>query len=137
MLSEIRDVWKQGNIAGIGFAFQSIAYKQCNVYPLAVVKEAQDFYPMLIKKADGQGVNLFEDLNCKYDKNLYQLNESVFRNGRYPLAFSLNLLYLNDDREDNLDYGKKMAEIFKTKEFQCHLSHKTLIPLELSEKDCK
>ncbi len=137
MLSEIRDVWKQGNIAGIGFAFQSIAYKQCNVYPLAVVKEAQDFFPILIKKADQQGVNFFEDLNCKYDKNLYQLNEPVFRSGRYPLAFSLNLLYLNDDREDNLEFGKKMAEIFKTKEFQCHLSHKTLIPLELSEKDCK
>ena len=143
MLSEIRDVWKQENpadgakIAGIGFTFLSMAYKQCNVYPLAVVRDSQDFFPMLIKKEDNTGVNLFEDLNCKDDKKLYQLNEEVFRHSKYPLAFSLNLLYLNNDKKKNLELGGKITEIFTTKEFQCHLSHKKLIPLELSEKDCK
>ncbi len=143
MIRDIRDAWKQGDIsngtttAGIGFTFQSIAYKQCNVYPLAVVRNTEEFFPMLIKKADNTGVNLFQDLNCKDNKELYQLNEAVFRNRRYPLAFSLNLLYLNNNKKKHLELGDKINEILKTKEFQCHLSHKKLIPLELSEKDCK
>ncbi len=143
MIRDIRDAWKQGDIsngtttAGIGFTFQSIAYKQCNVYPLAVVRNSEEFFPMLIKKADNTGVNLFQDLNCKDNKELYQLNEAVFRDRRYPLAFSLNLLYLNNNKKQHLELGDKINEIFKTKEFQCHLSHKKLIPLELSEKDCK
>ncbi|MDJ0648213.1 MAG: substrate-binding domain-containing protein [Xenococcaceae cyanobacterium MO_188.B19] len=143
MIRDIRDAWKQGDIsngtttAGIGFTFQSIAYKQCNVYPLAVVRNSEEFFPMLIKKADNTGVNLFQDLNCKDNKELYQLNEAVFRNRRYPLAFSLNLLYLNNNKKKHLELGDKINEILKTKEFQCHLSHKKLIPLELSEKDCK
>ena len=142
-LIDIRELWEQGittegtRIAGIGFDFQSIAYKQCNGYPLAVVKKSEDWFPMLIKKKDETGVNLFQELDCKKDKQKYQLNEAVFRNGQYPLAFSLNLLYLNNDKKGNLKLGDKITEIFKTKEFQCHLSHKNLIPLELSEKDCK
>ena len=143
MIRDIRDIGQQKNNtdgsikAGIGFTFQSIAYKQCNVYPLAVVKNSEDFFPMLIKKADNTGVDLFQDLNCKDNKGLYQLNEAVFRDRRYPLAFSLNLIYLNNNKKEHLELGDKINEIFKTKEFQCHLSHKKLIPLELGEKDCK
>ncbi|MDJ0632286.1 MAG: substrate-binding domain-containing protein [Xenococcaceae cyanobacterium MO_188.B29] len=142
ILQEIRKLWQQGSIAdgtkqgGIGFDFQEIAYKQCNVYPLAVVRDSQEFFPMLIQKANQQGVELFKDLSCQ-DKQNYKLNETVLRDRRYPLAFSLNLLYLNDDRYQNLEFGGKITEIFKTEEFQCHLSHKKLIPLELSEQDCK
>jgi hypothetical protein len=141
MLRKIRELWQQGNIVagtkrgGIGFDFQEIIYRQCNVYPLAVVRNASDSFPMLIKQ-DKTGVNLFENLSCN-DKQRYQLNETVFRNGQYPLAFSLNLLYLNTNESQNLELGEKITEIFKTEEFQCHLSHKKLIPLELSEKDCK
>ena len=142
ILQEIRKLWQRGNIAdgtkigGIGFDFQEIAYKQCNIYPLTVLKNSSAFFPMLVKQ-DQTGVNLFEDLSCKDDKQHYQLNTNVFRNYHYPLAFSLNLLYLNENKNDNLELGKKMVEILKTKEFQCHLSHKKLIPLELSETECK
>ncbi len=142
ILQEIRKLWQQGSRAddtiqgGIGFDFQEIVYKQCNVYPLAVLREGQEFSPLLIQKANQQGVELFKDLSCQ-DKQDYKLNETVLRDRRYPLAFSLNLLYLNDDRLQNLELGAKITEIFKTQEFQCHLSHKKLIPLKLSEKDCK
>ncbi len=135
MLQEIRNLWQQDKIGGIGFDLQSLIYKQCNVYPLAVVKDNSDFFPMLIKQ-DKTEVNLFKDLSCK-DKQDYQLNQSVFRDRQYPLTFSLNLLYLNDDRYQNLESGQKITEILQTREFQCHLSHKNLIPLKLSEKDCK
>ncbi len=142
ILQEIRKLWQQGDIVdgtkqgGIGFDFQEIVYKQCNVYPLAVVSDSQDFFPMLIQKANQQGVELFKDLSCQ-DKQDYQLNATIFRNRRYPLAFSLNLLYLNTNEYQNLELGQKITEMFQTQEFQCHLSHKKLIPLELSEKDCK
>ena len=142
-LIDIRELWEQDNptdstkIGAIGFDFQSIAYKQCNGYPLAVVRNSAEFFPMLISKEEGTGINLFKELDCKNDKDDYQLNEEVFRNGQYPLAFSLNLLYLNDDRQNNLKLGDKLTAIFQTKEFQCHLSHKKFIPRELSEKDCK
>ena len=142
ILQEIRKLWQQGKIVdgtkigGIGFDFQEIVYKQCNIYPLTVLKNSSNFFPMLVKQ-DKTGVNLFEDLSCKDDKQNYQLNTTVFRNHQYPLAFSLNLLYLNENKNHNLELGGKMVEILKTQEFQCHLSHKKLIPLELSEKDCK
>ena len=135
MLQEIRDLWQQEKIGGIGFDLQNLIYQQCNVYPLSVVKNDSDFFPMLIQQ-DRIGVNLFENFSCK-EKQDYQLNQSVFRARQYPLAFSLNLLYLNDNRNQNLELGQKITEIFQTKEFQCHLSHKQLIPLELSEKDCE
>ena len=136
MLQELRNLWEQKEkIGGIGFDLQSIIYKQCNVYPLSVVENNSDFYPMFIKR-DKTGVDLFKDLSCK-DKQNYQLNQGVFRDRQYPLAFSLNLLYLNDDRDQNLDLGQAIAEILQTEEFQCHLSYKKLIPLELSEKKCK
>ncbi|MDJ0535191.1 MAG: hypothetical protein QNJ70_22345 [Xenococcaceae cyanobacterium MO_207.B15] len=142
ILQEIRKLWQQGNIAdgtkigGIGFDFQEIVYKQCNVYPLAVVKNDSEFFPMLVKQ-DKTGVNLFDDLSCKDDKQNYQLNTTVFQNHQYPLSFPLNLLYLNNNQNQNLELGQKITEILKTQEFQCHLSHKKLIPLKLSEKDCK
>ena len=135
MLQEIRNLWQQDKIGGIGFDLQNLIYKQCNVYPLTVVKDNSDFFPMLIKQ-DQTGVNLFENLSCK-DKSNYQLNQTVFRDRQYPLTFSLNLLYLNDNRYQNLELGQKITEIFQTEEFQCHLSHKKFISLELSEKDCK
>ena len=136
MLRDIRNLWQQEKIGGIGFDLQSLVYKQCNVYPLSVVKNESDFFPMLIQQ-DRTGVNLFEKLSCKDSKQDYQLNETVFRDRQYPLAFSLNLLYLNDDRNKNLEYGQKITDVFQTEEFQCHLSDKNFIPLELSEKDCE
>ena len=142
ILQDIRKLWQQRNRAdgtrqgGIGFDFQEIVYKQCNVYPLTVVRDSREFFPLLIQKYNQQGVELFKDLSCQ-DKQDYKLNETVLRDRRYPLTLSLNLLYLNDDRLQNLEFGEKITEIFKTQEFQCHLSHKKLIPLKLSEKDCK
>ena len=135
MLQEIRNLWQRENIGGIGFDLQSIIYKQCNVYPLSVVKNESEFFPMLIEP-NQTGVDLFQDFSCK-EKQDYQLNQTVFRDRQYPLAFSVNLLYLNDDRYQNLVFGTKIAKILQTKEFQCHLSHKKFIPLELSEKECK
>lgn len=134
MMREIRKLWqRKHNIeGGIGFDLQSIIYKQCNVYPLSVVENKSEFFPILIKP-DQTGVDLFKNLSCK-DKQDYQLNQTVFRDRQYPLAFSVNLLYLNDDRYQNLDFGQKIAKILQTREFQCHLSHKKFISLvELSE----
>ena len=136
MLRDLRNLWLQEKIGGIGFDLQSLVYKQCNVYPLSVIENESDFFPMLIQQ-NQTGVNLFEKLSCKDSKQDYQLNETVFRDRQYPLAFSLNLLYLNDDRDRNLEFGQKITEIFQTEEFQCHLSDKNFIPLELSEKDCE
>ena len=139
ILEKLRDLWYQKKkIGGIGFGFQNEVFKQCNVYPLFVVKNTSaPSFPMLIKKDDQQGVNLFrgEDLAC-IDKSEYQLNETVFRNLQYPLAFSWNLLYRNTNEYQNLELGETITEIFQTQEFQCHLYHKKLIPLKLSEKDC-
>ena len=142
MLDTMRVLWEQeaapdGTKQGaIGFHLKDKVYKQCNVYPLAVVKPNSVTFPMLVTK-DGAGVDLFKSLSCKYNKQDYQLNEAVFRDRSYPLAFSLNLLYLNSNENDNAKMGATITDILKTQEFQCHLSHKKFIPLELSEKDCK
>lgn len=142
IIRRIREQWIETKndavkIGGIGFDVQSIVYKQCNVYPLAVVHNDSDRFDMLVKK-DKTGVNLFQDgEDCK-EKVKYQLNEAIFQteNSKYPLAFAVNLLYPNNNENQNLELGQKITEIVKTKEFQCHLSHKKLIPLELSEEDC-
>lgn len=142
MLKQMRNLWQQGVTNGtkkgaIGFHFKDKVYKQCNIYPLAVVNDSADFFPMLIERQNKTGVDLFKNLSCVDNKQEYQLNESVFRDRRYPLAFSLNLLYPNSNIDRNLELGTKMTAILQTKEFQCHLSARGLIPLELSQQECR
>jgi ABC-type phosphate transport system substrate-binding protein len=112
---------------GIGFGIVSQVFQQCTVYPLALVKGREQPVQALVRN-DGKPIDPKTNL-C--NKGSYRLNETMFQNQQYSLAFSLNVLYPNDNREGKkYQIGRKFAEILTTEQGQCLLGETNLIPLQ-------
>lgn len=121
-------------VGGIAFGLVAQVYKQCNGYPLNIVRGDQQPPSLLVRNnANNDPVNLFSQIDCK-EKSSYRLNEEIFRDRSYPLSFNLNVVYPHDNQ---YEIGEKIVEILKTKEAQCLIHNNNLIPLQsITDSDC-
>ncbi|MGI0485760.1 substrate-binding domain-containing protein [Pantanalinema rosaneae CENA516] len=119
----IRD-FEQDGIGAIAFGTLSKVFGQCSVYPLALVDGGQAPVQALLE-ANGQAIS--PETNLCGAKGSYDRNIAVFQTQRYPLGYSLAVVYPRDNRR--LQVGQKFAEILQTAEGQRLLSRTGLIPL--------
>ncbi len=120
MLSE----FENQDIGGIGFGAIVQVFGQCSVYPLSISTPSQPAVQPLIQK-NNQPVNPGTDL-CN-DKGNYYPHAEWFQTGKYPLAYTLAVIYPRDNSRPPA--GQKFAELLKTEELQKILAKTGLIPL--------
>lgn len=119
----IRD-FEQDGIGAIAFGTLSKVFGQCSVYPLALGDGNQSPVQALLE-ANGQPIT--PETNLCGAKGSYDRNIELFQTQRYPLGYSLAVVYSRDNRR--LQAGQKFAEILRTAEGQRLLSRTGLIPL--------
>ena len=117
--------FEEQNIGGIGFGAIVQVFGQCSVYPLAIATENEPAVQPLIQQSD-RPVNPGTDL-CN-DKGSYYPHAELFQTGKYPLAYSLAVVYPRDNSRPPV--GRKFAELLQTEELQLLLAKTGLIPLE-------
>lgn len=124
MLRRILPEFENERIGSIGFASLARVFNQCSVYPLALVDDRGKSNQALLQS------NL-EPINPKLDlcreKGSYIRDRQLFQTNRYPLTYSLAVVYPRDN--SLTPAGVKFAEILKTDESQKLLSKAGLIPL--------
>lgn len=108
-------------------------FPQCEIYPLALIKDENSPSIQLVKTRDNSNLdNALE--NC--DKEKLFIDEEIFRQEKYPLSFTLAIIYSvieennNDFFNNHYHIGEKFAKIMKTEEAQCWLKEAQLIPLQ-------
>jgi len=107
----------QNKKIGIGFERLSNVFGQCSVYPLALVKDGEEFQALI--QDDGKPIAPQSDLCAK---GSYRVNTEAFE--RYPFGYRLSVVYAKkNDRA-----AKKMIELLTTDEGQCLLNEAGLIP---------
>ena len=124
MLRRILPEFETEQIGSIGFGNFSEIFGQCSVYPLAIASDQGKSIQPLIQ-------NNFKPITPKLDlckeKGSYTRDKQLFQTQRYPLTYSLAVVYPKDNSIPPA--GKKFAEILKTEEGQKLLNKIGLIPL--------
>ena len=124
MLRKILPEFENEQIGSIGFGNFSEIFGQCSVYPLAIVPDhGKPIQPLIQNNLKPITPKL--DL-CK-EKGSYTRDKQLFQTQRYPLTYSLAVVYPKDNSIPPA--GEKFAEILKTEEGQKLLSKIGLIPL--------
>lgn len=100
----------------IGFAPLSLVFGQCSVYPLALDWPRQAEAQLL----EFAGEPITPNLDLCDRKGSYQPNVELIRQGTYPLAYPVTVVYLRDNSRP--EAGAKFAELLKTTEGQQFLS---------------
>lgn len=124
-LSQVLRDFEENNIGAIGFGTLSKVFGQCSVYPLALAEGNKPAIAPLIQ-ANNEPATPFIDL-CNA-KGSYAPNQEAFIKQRYPLAYSLGVAYLRDNRRPPA--GKRFAAMLRTVEGQELLQKTGLIPIE-------
>ncbi|MGD1702759.1 hypothetical protein [Dapis sp. BLCC M229] len=121
--------FEQGGQVVIGIDLFSKVFNQCSVYPLAIVGEGKLKAVQPIMQNNGKPITPATDL-CM-DKGSYKPNPKIFKQGDYPLGYSIAVIYLKEGNKDSP--GRVFSDIMKTNEGQ-HLLHSAgLIPIQLSK----
>lgn len=120
LLNEFENKSQDG--IGIGFGPLSQVYNQCSVYPLSIGEKGREVQSLV--QNNGQDINPKTNL-CK--KGGYYPNPEVFKDNKYPLKYSISVVYPQD--EDSSLAGKKFIEILKTDEGQNLLEQAGLVPI--------
>lgn len=116
---------KEEQVGAIAFGTFSKVFGQCSAYPLALVEDGKTPVQALIQ-SNGQPIEPTSDL-CN-DKGSYHPNIDVFRNGTYPLAYPMAVVYPRDNSRSRA--GAKFADILRTEESQRLLSKTGIVPLQ-------
>lgn len=117
-------------VGAIGFGTISQVFGQCSVYPLALVDRQNKPIQPLIQN-NGEPINPATDLCNK--KGNYHPDLQAFQTGRYPLAYSIAIVYPRDNRR--LPIGERFANILKTEESQHLLSKTGVVPIQPPTKE--
>jgi len=113
------------NRIGIGFDRVSRVWGQCSVYPLAVQNRLQTTQVMV----NQQGEPITPQTDLCGDKSSYWPNARVFKDGQYPLAFELVVVYPECvEGGTRCQAGKAFVELLQTAEGQYLLSSIGLVP---------
>ncbi len=121
--------FEKGGQAVIGIDLFSKVFNQCSVYPLAIVGEGKLRAVQPIIQNNGKPITPATDL-CM-DKGSYKPNPKIFKQGDYPLGYSIAVIYLKEGSKNSA--GRVFSDIMKTNEGQ-HLLHSAgLIPIQLSK----
>ncbi|NEQ55239.1 MAG: hypothetical protein F6K11_34815 [Leptolyngbya sp. SIO3F4] len=115
MLRWILQDFENTTIGSIGIAPLSQVFGQCSVYPLSLTEKRELVAPFVF--SNGKAVKPEHDLCDR--KGSYQPNAEALRDGTYPLAYPLAIIYPFDNSRSPI--GKKMAELLLTKESQTYL----------------
>jgi len=128
MLRAIIHDFEVRQVGGIGLVPLSQVVGQCSVYPLAVsAPGGRAVQPWQL--APDVPIEPTTDLCDR--KGQYQPNIEAFRQGSYPLAYSIVVVYPQDN--SRLPIGQKFAELMQTDEGQYLLSEAGLVPLRSLE----
>lgn len=123
MRAVIQD-FEEDEVGGIAFGTISKVFGQCSAYPLAIATDKQPAVQPLLQD-NQQPITPNTDL-CN-DKGGYHPNSQAFRNGSYPLAYPLTVVYPRDNSRPEI--GKRFAAILKTTEGQQLLGKTGLVTL--------
>ncbi|MDJ0727821.1 MAG: hypothetical protein QNJ38_22190 [Prochloraceae cyanobacterium] len=124
-----QDFEKTETIGGIGFGFISQVFDQCSIYPLALAEDGNLPIQTLIESNTGQPISPKTNLCIK--GGYYRVDERVFQNQEYPLAFPVSVIYLDDNKKEaKYQIGRKFAQMLTTEEGQCLLKEVFLVPLK-------
>ena len=124
MMRAVIQDFESRQIGGIGFNSISKIKGQCSIYPLALQPEGKPaIQPLTINKE--QKINPQTDLCDR--KGSIHINTEVFKNGSYPLAYPIAVVYPRDN--DRSPIGEKFSQILKTQEAQRLLEKTGLVPL--------
>ncbi|MEO0458522.1 MAG: phosphate ABC transporter substrate-binding protein [Cyanobacteria bacterium P01_A01_bin.114] len=120
MLQQILQDFENKTVGSIGVAPLSQVFGQCSVYPLALSPEAgDDFFrpnsPLIFE--EGKAIEPGSDLCDR--KGSYYPNANAIRNGTYPMAYPLAIVYPFDNTRS--DIGNKVASLLLTQESQAYL----------------
>ncbi|MGP1381916.1 MAG: substrate-binding domain-containing protein [Thainema sp.] len=112
MLRSILRDFEIRQTGAVGFAPLSLVFGQCSVYPLALD------WP---RRAEAQllefaGEPITPNLDLCDRKGSYQPNAELIRQGTYPLAYPVTVIYQRDNSRP--EAGAKFAELLKTTEGQ-------------------
>jgi len=120
-----QDFESSSKIGGIGIGFLSQSFQQCGVYPLAIAKDGQSIQTIIESKTDKPITPTTADLCAKGG---YQVDRQVFHDNKYPLTFSISVLYQgNNIKEPKYQIAPKFAEMLNTEEGQCLLKEVFLV----------
>ncbi|MDB9312662.1 substrate-binding domain-containing protein [Spirulina sp. CS-785/01] len=126
----IRD-FEDEQIGAIAFGSLSQVFGQCSVYPLALKEGLGNaIFPLL--QQENQPITPDTDLCNK--KGSYFPNVEAIRSHKYPLSYTLAVVYPRDNRRQPA--GLTFIELLKTTQGQKLLSEAGLIPIrDISEED--
>lgn len=112
MLRSILRDFEIRQTGAIGFAPLSLVFGQCSVYPLALDWPRRTATQLL----EFAGEPITPNLDLCDRKGSYQPNAELIRQGTYPLAYPVTVVYLRDNSRP--EAGAKFAELLKTTEGQ-------------------
>lgn len=112
-------------IGAIAFGTFSNVFGQCSVYPLAISAAGTAPVQALVQD-NGRPIEPTTDL-CR-NKGSYRPEVEQFKTQRYPLAYSLAVVYPRDNSRPPA--GEKFADMLRTQEGQWLLQQTGLVPLE-------
>ncbi|MEL6137028.1 MAG: hypothetical protein AAFR42_06425 [Cyanobacteria bacterium J06628_6] len=127
MLRQILQDFENDTVGSIGISPLSQALGQCSVYPLALTADGKTVSPLVFE--DGRAVDPGSDLCDR--KGSYGPNAEALREGDYPLAYPLAVVYPFDNTRP--DIGKRVAGLLLTQESQHYLKSLGMVsayPLE-------
>lgn len=119
------DLTDSNQIGAIAFGTLSNGFGQCSVYPLAIAAEGMPPVQALVQD-NGRAIDPTTDL-CR-NKGSYRPDVEQFKTQRYPLAYSLAVVYPHDNSRPPV--GEKFADMLRTQEGQRLLQQTGLVPLE-------
>ncbi len=123
-LNAVIQDFEERNVGAIAFGSLSRIFGQCSVYPLALQTGFNAPVAPLVQ-ANGLPISPTTDL-CN-NKGSYRTNIAAIRNGRYPLAYPITLIYPRDNRRAPI--GEAFADVLRTDEGQLLLQEAGLVPL--------
>lgn len=118
----IRD-FEVRNVGSIGFAPLSTIGGQCSIYPLAIELDG-DAPVQPLRLRNGNPID--PEISLCDRKGSYGPDEEAFRQGTYPLAYPIAVVYARDNRRPRV--GAKFAELLRTIEGQEFLSQAGFVP---------
>lgn len=123
MFRQILEDFENKNIGSIGIAPLSQVFGQCSVYPLALSTQARSVSPLIF--TNGRDITPASDLCDR--KGSYIPNHNAIRDGTYPLAYPLAIVYPFDNTRS--DIGAILAQLFLTLESQRDLAESGMVPV--------
>ncbi|TVQ63962.1 MAG: septum site-determining protein, partial [Spirulina sp. DLM2.Bin59] len=123
-LNAVIQDFEERNVGAIAFGSLSRIFGQCSVYPLALQTGFNAPVAPLVQ-TNGLPISPATDL-CN-NKGSYRTNITAIRNGHYPLAYPITLIYPRDNRRAPI--GEAFADVLRTDEGQLLLQRAGLVPL--------